>query len=89
VILIRTFEIDFLTVKVSGVVLSFKRGWHPQPIHGQPDAVLSGTSSQKLIFFASFYKILIKKEQGRETVHMGGLSTIEGSAVVMEKTDER
>jgi radical SAM superfamily enzyme YgiQ (UPF0313 family) len=24
-----------------------KWGWHPQPIHGQPDAVLSGASSQK------------------------------------------
>jgi ABC-2 type transport system permease protein len=38
-----------------------KRGWHPQPIHGQPDAVLSGASSQKLVFFASFSRILIKR----------------------------
>ena len=37
-----------------------KGGWHPQPIHGQPDVVLSEASSQKLVFFASFYKILIK-----------------------------
>jgi hypothetical protein len=35
-------------------------GRRPQPLHGQPDAVLSGATSQKLVFFASFYKILIK-----------------------------
>ena len=28
-------------------ILDSIRGWHPQPIHGQPDAVLSGTSSQR------------------------------------------
>jgi anaerobic selenocysteine-containing dehydrogenase len=38
-----------------------KRGRRPHPIHGQPDAVLSEASSQKLVFFASFYRILIKK----------------------------
>ena len=38
-----------------------KGGWHPQPIHGQSDAVLSEASSQKLVFFASFYRILIKR----------------------------
>ncbi|MGD2091429.1 MAG: hypothetical protein PVH61_34975 [Candidatus Aminicenantes bacterium] len=37
-----------------------KRGRRPQPLHGQPDAVLSGASSQKFVFFASFYRILIK-----------------------------
>ena len=38
-------------------------GWHPRPIHGQPDAVLSGASSpsRKLGFFASFYR-RFKKE---------------------------
>jgi len=39
-----------------------KRGWHPRPIHGQPDAVLSEASSQKFGFFASFYRRLVKKE---------------------------
>jgi hypothetical protein len=41
--------------------LHLKRGWHPQPIHGQPDVVLSKASSQKLVFFASFYRILVKR----------------------------
>jgi hypothetical protein len=36
------------------------RGRRPQPIHGQSDVVLSGASSQKLVFFASFYRILVK-----------------------------
>ena len=34
-------------------------GWHPQPIHSQPDVVLSEASSQKFVFFASFYKIFM------------------------------
>ena len=38
-----------------------KSGWHPHPIHGQTDAVLSEASSQKLVFFASFYRILVKR----------------------------
>jgi formylglycine-generating enzyme required for sulfatase activity len=29
---------------------SFKRGWHPQPIHGQPDAVLSERHLKSLFF---------------------------------------
>jgi hypothetical protein len=41
---------------------SSKSGWHPHPIHGQPDAVLSEAASQKLVFFASFFKILTKRE---------------------------
>jgi hypothetical protein len=45
-----------------GLVILFEkfRGWHPQPIHGQPDVVLSRTSSQKFGFFACFYRILVK-----------------------------
>lgn len=38
-----------------------KRGWRPQPIHGQPDDVLPGASSQKFVFFACSFKILIKR----------------------------
>jgi hypothetical protein len=41
-------------------MILIKRGWHPQPIHGQPDGVLPGASSQKRVFFAGFYSILIK-----------------------------
>jgi competence protein ComEC len=37
-----------------------KRGWHPQPIHGQPDAVLSETSSQKFAEKTKFHKVLVK-----------------------------
>ena len=37
-----------------------KRGWHPQPIHGQPDAVLSGASSQKFAEKTKFHKVLVK-----------------------------
>jgi hypothetical protein len=37
-----------------------KRGRHPQPIHGQPDVVLSGTSSQKFAEKIKFHKVLLK-----------------------------
>jgi len=37
-----------------------KRGRRPQPLHGQTDAVLSGTISKKIVFLASFFKPLIK-----------------------------
>jgi hypothetical protein len=46
-----------------------KRGWHPQPIHGQPDGVLSGASSQMLVFFASFYRILVKRGWHPQPIH--------------------
>jgi hypothetical protein len=55
-----------LTLGTSLVLLSFvalsekSGGWHPQPIHGQPDVVLSRTSSQKPGFFACFYRLLVK-----------------------------
>jgi len=39
-----------------------KGGRRPQPIHGQPDAVLSGTISKKIVFFAFFYRVLIKDD---------------------------
>ena len=45
----------------SGFTIRVFRGWHPQPIHGQPDAVLYGASSQNLVLFASFFKVLIKR----------------------------
>jgi protein phosphatase len=32
---------------ITAIIITLSRGWHPQPIHGQPDAALSGTSSQK------------------------------------------
>jgi tetratricopeptide (TPR) repeat protein len=44
-----------------------KSGWHPHPIHGQPDGVLSEASSQMLVFFTSFYRILIKKTRKEYT----------------------
>jgi hypothetical protein len=38
-----------------------KRGRRPQPLHGQPDAVLSGASSQKLVFFCKLLQDISKK----------------------------
>jgi hypothetical protein len=38
-----------------------KGGWHPRPIHGQPNAVLSGTSSQKFAKKTKFHKVLVKR----------------------------
>jgi amino acid adenylation domain-containing protein len=49
----------FLQGGAGGAVFS-KRGWHPQPIHGQPDAVLSGTSSQKFAEKTKFNRVLVK-----------------------------
>ncbi len=37
-----------------------KRGRHPQPIHGQPDVVLPGASSQKFAEKIKFHKVLLK-----------------------------
>jgi len=37
-----------------------KWGWHSQPIHGQPDAVLSGASSQRFDEITRFHKGLVK-----------------------------
>ncbi|MGD2092988.1 MAG: two-component regulator propeller domain-containing protein [Candidatus Aminicenantes bacterium] len=39
-----------------------KGGRHPQPIHGQPDAVLSETSSQKFAGKTKFPRVLVKTE---------------------------
>jgi hypothetical protein len=44
----------------SGTLFS-KSGRRPHPLHGQSDAVLLGASSQKFVFFASFYRILVKR----------------------------
>jgi hypothetical protein len=38
-----------------------KGGRRPQPIHGQPDAVLSEASSQKFAEKTKFHKVLVKK----------------------------
>jgi|GEM_PF-254230 len=38
-----------------------KRGWHPQPIHGQPDVVLPEASSQKFSEKTKFHKVLVKR----------------------------
>ena len=38
-----------------------KRGWHPQPIHGQPDVVLSEASSQKFAEKTRFQELLVKE----------------------------
>jgi hypothetical protein len=45
-----------------------KRGWHPQPLHGQSNAVLSGASSQKLVFFCKLLKDISKKGGEYEVV---------------------
>jgi signal transduction histidine kinase/ligand-binding sensor domain-containing protein/CheY-like chemotaxis protein len=50
----------FLQEGPGGTVFS-KRGWRPQPIHGQPDGVLSGASSQKFAEKTKFQKVLIKR----------------------------
>jgi hypothetical protein len=39
-------------------------GGTPNPIHGQPDDVLSGTSSQKFAEKTKFHKVLVKKTSG-------------------------
>jgi HAE1 family hydrophobic/amphiphilic exporter-1 len=70
-IYMKHISISFVIVLGASLVLaqtvvpllaSRVRGWHPRPIHGQPDAVLSEASSQKFGFFASFYRRLVKKE---------------------------
>ncbi len=37
----------------------YQRGRRPQPIHGQPDVVLSGTSSQKFDEKRGFHKVIV------------------------------
>jgi hypothetical protein len=44
-------------------MVQYISGWHPHPIPGQPDAVLSGASSQKLVFLQALYSIINKKKQ--------------------------
>jgi signal transduction histidine kinase/ligand-binding sensor domain-containing protein/DNA-binding response OmpR family regulator len=39
-----------------------QRGWHPQPIHGQPDAVLSEASSQKFAEKTKLQEVLVKRQ---------------------------
>ena len=58
-----------------------KRGWHPQPIHGQSDVVLSGASSQKFVFLANFYKVLVKREA---TSKLKGLSIAEKNEMLFQ-----
>ncbi|MFC2141029.1 hypothetical protein ACFLQP_01895 [Acidobacteriota bacterium] len=49
-------------VNLSSTAHLANRGWHPRPIHGQPDAALSGTSSQKFAEKTKFHKVLVKRE---------------------------
>jgi hypothetical protein len=51
---------EFLFRKDHTPIHFSKRGWHPQPIHGQPDAVLFGTSSQKFADKIKFHQVLLK-----------------------------
>jgi ribosomal-protein-alanine N-acetyltransferase len=44
---IKRIHNDFFLGHALRLCIFLKRGWHPQPIHGQPDAVLSEASSQK------------------------------------------
>jgi cold shock CspA family protein len=44
-------------------------GWHPQPIHGQPDAVLSGASSQKFAEKTKLHKVSIKEGWHPQPIH--------------------
>jgi hypothetical protein len=46
---------------------SSKKGWHPQPTHGQPDVVLSEASSQKFAEKTKFHKVLVKREAASPT----------------------
>ncbi|MGD2090460.1 MAG: hypothetical protein PVH61_30085 [Candidatus Aminicenantes bacterium] len=50
----------FLAAGVLSELKKKSRGWHPQPIHGQPDAVLSEASSQKSAQKTKFHKVLLK-----------------------------
>jgi tetratricopeptide (TPR) repeat protein len=46
-----------------------KRGRRPQPIHGQPDAVLSEASSQKFAEKTKFHKVLVKRGRRPQPIH--------------------
>jgi sulfate transport system permease protein len=56
---LESLSVKSFSGRSRGAVFS-KRGRRPHPIHGQSDAVLSGAPVQKLVFFACFFKILIK-----------------------------
>jgi hypothetical protein len=45
--------------------MSKKSGWHPHPIHGQPDAVLSGRHLKSL-FFCKFFYNMSKKRRNKK-----------------------
>jgi signal transduction histidine kinase/DNA-binding response OmpR family regulator len=50
-----------ITVSITKVFS--KGGWHPQPIHGQTDAVLSEASSQKFAGKAKYQELLEKNDE--------------------------
>ncbi len=59
-----SFE-KLVTPTIEGIDLQpiyTKRGWHPQPIHGQPDVFLLGASSQKFAEKTKFQEVLVKRE---------------------------
>ena len=58
---IKRIHNDFFLGHALRLCIFLKRGWHPQPIHGQPDAVLSETSSQKFDEKKKLRKVLVKK----------------------------
>jgi cytochrome c len=60
-------HLPYMGMVLGSSVLSLaysKGGWHPQPIHGQPDAVLSEVSSQKSAEKTKFHKVLVKGKPG-------------------------
>jgi protein phosphatase len=54
------------TDNITAIIITLSRGRHPQPIHGQPDAALSGTSSQK---FAKKTKGINKRGWHPQPIH--------------------
>ena len=55
-------------------------GRRPHPIHGQPDVVLSGASSQKPGFFASFYRILTQRGRRPHPIHGQSDAVLSGAS---------
>jgi len=58
---IKRIRNDFFMDHAFRLCIFFRRGRHPQPIHGQPDTVLSETSSQKFTEKTKYHKVLVEK----------------------------
>jgi Tol biopolymer transport system component/C-terminal processing protease CtpA/Prc len=58
----KRFILFLMIVGISFQMIFAKGGRRPQPIHGQPDAALSGTSSQKFAEKTKFHTVLVKED---------------------------